>query len=149
RHHAAMLEQEVEDRLRAETDLRKAYDRNEFALAAAGAGIWELDLQGGLVTWSKSAAALFGLTPDRAPLNDADFFALLHPEDVETVRRTFDKAVAERGDFQIEFRTVWADGTLHWQDVRAEVVSEAGRAVRVIGVSIDITDRKTLEQQFR
>src|SRR5262249_20846024 len=54
-----------------------------------------------------------------------------------------------RGEFRLEFRAVWPDGSLHWHDSRAKVLSENGHAVRVLGIGVDITDRKVLEQQFR
>jgi PAS domain S-box-containing protein len=149
RRHLTVLEQEVDDRERVEKALREAQERTEFALIAARTGIWELDLRTGRITWSRSAAALFGLSHEQAPTTASELFALVHPDDAGMLRTTFEKAVEERGEFQLEFRVLWRDGTNHWQDSRARVLSERGEAVRVLGVGIDITERKLLEQQFR
>ena len=149
RRHAEQLEREIEDRRRVEDVLRQAQERTEYALASAQTGIWEMDLVGGGVTWSRSTAALFGLSPSQAPRTSAEFLALLHPDDAEDLRRAMEKATDEHGEFRLEFRSIWPDGSLHWQDSRVKVLSEAGRARRVLGIGIDITERKVLELQFR
>jgi PAS domain S-box-containing protein len=129
--------------------LRDAKERTEFALAAARMGIWEIDLNGGRVTWSDSLAPLFGLTAEQAPTTHGAFFALIHPDDRRAIEDALEKASVERSELSIEFRAIWPDGSLHWNAGRARVLFEGRRPVKLLGVGIDIGGQKQLEEQFR
>src|SRR5439155_22493107 len=94
--------------------LHDAKERTEFALAAAGMGIWEVDLIEGRVTWSDSLAPLFGLTPAQAPTTHGEFFALIHGDDRRAIEDALEKATVERSELSIEFRAIWPDGSLPW-----------------------------------
>ena len=131
------------------TTLRHANERTDFALAAARMGIWEIDLGGGLVTWSASLAPLFGLTPEQAPTTQGQFFALIHPDDRRAIEDALEKASVERSELSVEFRAIWPDGSLHWNAGRARVLFEDGHPVKLLGVGIDIGHQKQLEEQFR
>ena len=130
-------------------DARRTHERTEFAMRSAGVGIWELDLESGRLTWSDSLAPIFGLTPDRAPRSREAFLALVHPADRDGAERGLQKAVADRTGYDIEFRILWPDGSVHWLGTRARIVFDGDRPLRVLGVAIDIDRQKSLEAQFR
>ena len=121
----------------------------EFALAAARMGIWEVELNGGRVTWSDSLAPLFGLTPEQAPKTHGAFFALIHPDDRRAIEEALEKASVEQSDLSIEFRAIWPDGSTHWNAGRARVLFDGDQPVRLLGIAVDIGHQKQLEEQFR
>ena len=129
--------------------LQAAQERTDFALAAAHMGIWEIDLNAGLVTWSDSLAPLFGLTPTQAPKTHGEFFELIHSDDRRAIEDALEKATVERSELSIEFRAIWPDGSLHWIAGRARVLFDDSRPVNLLGVGIDIGHQKQLEEQFR
>jgi PAS domain S-box-containing protein len=129
--------------------LSEARERTEFALAAAGMGIWEVDLTEGHVTWSDSLAPLFGLTPEQAPTTHGEFFERIHPEDRRVIEDSLERVSVDRAELSVEFRAIWPDGTLHWNAGRARVLFDEGRPVRLLGIAIDIGQQKLLEEQFR
>ncbi len=150
RQHVAALEQEVAEHKGMADELRRSKDRTEFALAAAHMGIGETDLDTGSEFWSESRAALFGISSKTFAGTLEAFYELVHPEDRDAMRQEFESAVAGGGhDFVAEFRTIWPDGTTHWIHNRARISRDpAGRPASVLGVALDITERKLLESQF-
>jgi PAS domain S-box-containing protein len=142
--HMAQLEQEVAER-------RRIQDRMDFALAAAHMGIGESDLDTGRVVWSDSNAALFGLAPGSFTGTTEEFYACVHPEDRTALREEF-ATVLRNGtrDLVAEFRTIWPDGSTRWLQTRARIAYHPdGRPFRIVSVSLDVTERKLLEAQFR
>jgi PAS domain S-box-containing protein len=143
RHRSVALEQEVADRRRAEA-------RTQLALRAAQMGVWELDLAADRLDWSDSLAAIFGLLPPQAPTTHDEFVALIHPDDRVAAQEALERAVRERTDIASEFRVVWPDNTVHWIAGRARILTdESGRSTRILGVAMDIGERKSLEEQLR
>jgi PAS domain S-box-containing protein len=143
RHRGAALEHEVADR-------RSAEARTQLALTATQMGVWELDVETGRLHWSDSLAAIFGLSPAQAPTTNDEFTALIHPDDRAAAREGLERSIRQRTDLINEFRTIWPDGTVHWIAGRARVLSdEEGSRTRIIGVGMDIGERKSLEEQLR
>src|SRR5262249_58708046 len=78
------------------------------------------------------------------------FEARIHPEDREFVHRAISRAVDTRSDYDIEFRNVWPDGSVHWMAGKGKVYcDEGGQPLRMMGVGTDVTDRKRAEQELR
>jgi PAS domain S-box-containing protein len=143
RRRSAALEREVAERRRVEA-------RTQLALTASHMGVWELDLTADRLEWSDSMAAIFGLSPAQAPTTRAGFAAVIHPEDRTKAQDSVDRAIREETDIVNEFRTIWPDGTVHWIAGHARLMSDQeGNATRVIGVGMDISERKSLEEQLR
>jgi PAS domain S-box-containing protein len=142
--HVTQLEQEVAERTRTQ-------GRMDFALAAARMGIAETALDTGRVVWHGSTAALFGISPDAFTGTGEAFYELVHPEDRAALREEFARALRDGvRDLVTEFRTIWPDGSTRWLQTRARIAYDPkGRPFSVIDVSLDITDRKLLEAQFR
>ena len=133
-----------------ETALNASEERTNYALEAGRMGVWELDLVTQRVTWSRTMAAMYGLTPEMSPTTTAAFMALIHPDDRGATEEAVKAAVVTGADFDTEFRVVWPDGSIHWNAGRARVLRDAqGRPARVLGVGTDISERKLLEAQFR
>jgi PAS domain S-box-containing protein len=142
--HVSRLEQEVAQRTRIQ-------DRMDFTLGAARMGIGETDLETGRVVWSDTTAALFGISLDSFEGTAEAFYALVHPDDRAALREELATALRNGArDLATEFRTIWPDGSTHWLQTRARIAYDPqGRPDRVVDVSLDVTDRKLLEAQFR
>jgi PAS domain S-box-containing protein len=132
------------------TALRRSEERTNYALGSARMGVWELDMLTDALTWSETMAPVFGLTPEQVPTTARAFFALIHPDDRQAVENGFAKATLEGIDFDVEFRVTWPDGSTRWLSGRGRTERDAdGKAVRALGINADISDRKSLEAQFR
>ena len=127
------------------TERRRLRDaRLHLALEAAGTGSWEWDLVAGTVHRSATAARLLGLEAD--PSGPAT--ARLHPDDRGHIAAARERAITEDGRFDVEYRVPQPDGSLVWVHSRAELVRDAdGRPLRLLGVSLDVTDRHRAEEE--
>ncbi len=132
----------------AERALREADERTKRALAATHTAVWELDLDTGTVTWSANLDALVNRAIDH--LNLEDGLRLVHPSDADRVRTVCTAAMKNRSAFSVEFRVVWPNGTVRWLLSVGRVVDAAeGKPARLIGSTVDVTDRRALEVQLR
>jgi PAS domain S-box-containing protein len=131
--------------------LKQNVDQTRFALAAAQMGIWEIDVAADRVRWSDTLAPVFGLTPDDAPRTTDAFFNLLYPDDRASAREAMTTATERRRtDYSTDFRVRWPDGSIHWLDSRARVLYDPnGGPMHMLGVVIDVTERRALETQLR
>jgi PAS domain S-box-containing protein len=123
--------------------------RLQTALKAGRLGAWELDLATSVLTTSPMCRRIFGRGPDENFTYD-DLIRAIHPDDAarmqDSVRRTIETGV----DYAITYRTVWPDGSVHGAEIRAQLHRDgAGRAVKLVGVSADITERLHAEEQQR
>ena len=127
----------------------RAEERTNYALGAAGIGMWDLDLKTDRVRWSDSMGPVVGVQPDEAPRTAREFFAMIHPDDAALVAAALQKAEDDGTDFQMELRIPSPQGT-RWVAAHARLVRDAaGLAVSWLGVGTNISDRKSLESQFR
>jgi PAS domain S-box-containing protein len=123
----------------------------EQAQEVAHIGSWVAELDGsGRVGWSVESHRIFGV-PLGAFEGTADaFYALVHPDDRETVRAASSAAVANRAPYDIVHRLFRADGTIRWVHEQAKILrDDRGRPIRMIGTVQDITARRQLEDQLR
>jgi PAS domain S-box-containing protein len=90
---------------------------------------------------------MFGFTPSERPDLDR-YMQRLHPEDCDSVRQTFARALDGGGTYQTEYRVVLPEGKTHWIASHGRVeFNHAGKPVVVRSVSLDITDRKQAEKE--
>ena len=127
-------------RKRAFDDVRTSEERLERAATAASCGLWEIDIPSGLIWVAAETRRLYGLTADESP-DWTRFVNLVHPEERDAV--TARVAAVMRGDgiFDQEYRIVRDDGSVRWMRARGRPDGPA----RLLGVSVDVTDRVEAE----
>jgi len=143
------------------TELKQAYlqleereKRFEYAMAAAGEGIWDWDIENNLVTHNTRWCDIFGLGTELSKHPIDIFEQLLHPDDQASVFEALQnvKNSPDNGDFyQHEHRMIRADGQAIWVHDRGNVVERnaQGEATRIVGAVSDITLRKSAELQLK
>ncbi|EYF03666.1 PAS domain-containing hybrid sensor histidine kinase/response regulator [Chondromyces apiculatus] len=132
----------------AEDALRLSDQRLHFALRAGRMGTWELDLVKGELSSSDTCKANYGRAP-ADPFSYADLSASVLDEDRDMWRRKVEAAIATASDLDVEYRALWPDGSVHWVHVRSSCATEAGRVTAMSGVSVNIDERKTIEEELR
>ena len=140
---------EIHDLKLAREELSMLAERQQLAIDAGGVGLWDWEIESDRVSWSERLYELHGLTPGSFTGTLSAFTELVHLEDAERVRATIQKAVS-MGQFEMtEFRVVRPNNEIRWISMRARVMRDAvGRAVRMLGASIDITERKSIEAKL-
>jgi two-component system cell cycle sensor histidine kinase/response regulator CckA len=138
------------ERHRSADALRTAEERMRFALHSAGLGIWDMDYTTGVLRWSEILEAHYGLQPGTFGGTFEAFVERIHPDDRESVIETVEKAMKSGADFSVENRSLWPDGTVRWLSGAGRVQhGEHGEPVRAVGISLDVTERRALEEQFQ
>ena len=125
--------------------LRDSEERMRVAAEAVNLGIWEWDLIKDEIWATNARRALVGW-PASGKIAWNDFMSRLHPDDRDRIRRTVDDAINSGEDFESEYRLILPDGIVRWMSTRGSVhFDEAGKPVRLLGITIDITARKQAE----
>jgi two-component system cell cycle sensor histidine kinase/response regulator CckA len=133
----------------AEAALREMRDRMQFALESIGIGVWESDPSRGRTSWTEVMERLHGLPPGTFGGTAGAATATIHADDRRIVHERVEAAVRDHQDLRLEYRTKWPDGSVHWILTIGRTVRDAnGHAMR-IGVALDITTQKHLEEQVQ
>jgi formate hydrogenlyase transcriptional activator len=136
-------------RARSDKALRESEARLQLTADAAGTGLWVLAAETGRVWASAKTRDLFHFGPEAEP-NYEGFLNAIHPEDREVVHRTIQRALQARSQFQVEYRIVLPGGSLRWISTRGSSRSDpSGEPDCLMGVSLDVTERKQAEEQLR
>ncbi|MFL6631204.1 MAG: ATP-binding protein [Massilia sp.] len=143
---------DVTDQVRTESAAQAWRARLEAILEAGEIGTWVLDLGTGRVHADANVAAMFsvttGLDADGAPLDD--YLRAIHPDDVDAVRASLERALAAREPHQVVHRVRARDGADRTVNARGRVeVDETGTPVRMAGVVFDITRQAAAEADLR
>jgi PAS domain S-box-containing protein len=137
---------DITDRRRAEAALRESEQQMALAADAAELAMWMWDIPRDDVWTTERGRTLFGFAQS-GKINLKRFLDALHPGDRERVRLTVATALSGAGEYESEFRVVSA-GQTRWITARGRTEFDGGKAVRMSGVSLDITLRKQAEERF-
>ncbi len=142
---------DISPRKQTEITLKLLSQRFRLAAAAAAAAVWEWNLQTNDILVDERMFALYGYpTNSSGRLAYEQWASRVHPQDLPEQEATLKQTIATKGQSKREFRIHRTDGTLrHVQAAEIVICDERGVAVRMVGVNIDITERKQAEQQLQ
>ncbi|MCI0458232.1 MAG: ATP-binding protein [Gemmataceae bacterium] len=135
---------------RTEEALRAREEHLRLALEAGGMGTWEWDVPSNRVAWSPALEVIHGLTPGTFAGNFDAVLEDVHPEDRDYFRTTVTRTLQEGLDHRIEYRLLRSGGEVRWVEGRGKLFRDAqGRPRRMVGVCLDVTERKRAEQELK
>jgi PAS domain S-box-containing protein len=138
---------DLTERMDADEARRQSEERLRVALDAGRMGAWEWDVAGGRVHWSDTLQRIHGLVPGTFGGTFDESQADIHPDDRERVLGQIAHSL-EGGAHQLEYRIVPPDGEVRWLEARGELFRDAdGRPSRMLGVCMDVTERKHAEAE--
>ncbi|MBW4442706.1 MAG: PAS domain S-box protein [Plectolyngbya sp. WJT66-NPBG17] len=148
REEAVTFILDLNDRKQAEESLRQSEERLRLALSVGQSGIWDWDIVNNHITWSEQIYQFHGLTPGTFSGKAEDFAELIHPEDRTKVLAAIQQAIEQRSSYETEFRAVQSSGAIRWLSTKGGVIFDSqGYPVRMLGATIDITERKAIEAE--
>ena len=138
-------------RKKVELELRETQRLFDKAQAVGRLGSWVSGPnREDALFWSQETCRIFGVDPQKFDGRVETFFKMVHPEDVEALRKTMSKALAENTPYEVEHRIVRPDGSIRWVLEQADIErDEQGNLARLIGVVQDITETRELEERLR
>jgi PAS domain S-box-containing protein len=144
------VHRDITDRKRSEEALRQSEERLRFAQQAAGIGAFDWNIQTGINTWTPEMEAIYGLPPGSFPGKRDAWEKMVHPDDREALLERLEQSFVTGTPEQAEWRIVRPDGIVRWLAGRWKVFrDDAGEPLRVMGINIDITQRKQLDEALR
>ena len=143
---------DVTARRRAAEALRDNEERLRLAGEAAGVAVWDWDLKSDRITWDRGMFATHGIEP--TPNGEVSFQRwadVVHPEDLPAQKILLNKVIAENGRSQREFRIIRrSDGAIRHIHAAEMIVTDAhGRATRMVGINIDVTEHRHAEHAIQ
>lgn len=145
----AALQQTAEINAKLENADRLKTDQLDVAIAAAGLGLWMLDLKTNTLTSSENMRRAYGWH-SAEPFTFSDMRARVLPEDLVRRDAIVADAIEKHLDFEVDYRIRWPSGEIRWIQMRGRAEYDAdGVATTTLGVKIDITHRKRAEERQR
>ena len=142
--------QDISERKRLEEERNANLMLLQMALDAAQEAVWEWDLETGEARFSPEYYTMLGYLPDEFPSNQQEWLARIHPEDRDKVWHAIQQELSQHQDIYVtEFRMQTKDGRYRWLQGRGKCVAvdAQGKPARLVGINIDIHERKQAELQ--
>jgi PAS domain S-box-containing protein len=140
------IDRDITERKLVETNAQALTERLSLANAVARVGVWDWDVMGNTLIWDSTMFDIYGMSPT-IPMPYEKWAAAVHPEDLPTTEAVLRLAIEKKGQGSAEFRIVLPDRSVKTISAVEKVVLDASGAVsRVIGVNMDITERRLAEE---
>ena len=136
-------------RKRHELSLEESEERLALAVDSAGAGLWTLEFSSGVFWATEGGRAIFGYSPDEI-VNMEQFEASVHPDDWDAVRNAIEHSARTGDPVHVDYRILLPDGGVRWISSRGRPrFNSDGEPERLMGISIDMNERKAREEALR
>ena len=140
------IARDITERKRTQERLRASEERLRLAQKVARIGTFEWNIETGVNIWTPELETMYGLAPGSFGKTEAAFENLVHPNDRGQVLEWVNEALKTGRPNRGEWRVIWPDRSVHWIAGRWQVLmDESGEPSRMLGVNIDITERKNAE----
>lgn len=148
-----LLEQEAELKQIHQTTnerIKKSESSLNKAQQIAKLGSWELDIEKNKLSWSKEMYRIFEKKPKHFKATQSAFYKTIHPEDKETVQKTFNNSLKNNKPYQIIYRLKFDDEKIKYVHEQCETIyDENQKPQKSFGIIQDITDRKKIEEVLK
>ena len=141
---------DVSDRKKMEDALKDSHERWQYALEAAGEGVWDWNVQTGKVHLSRVWKEMIGFADHEFCNEVSEWSNRVHPDDLPRVKANIQAHLDGRTPYAVcDLRLLCKDGNYKYLCARGMVVSRTsdGKPLRFVGTQTDITERKNLENQ--
>ncbi|MBD2206341.1 PAS domain S-box protein [Calothrix sp. FACHB-1219] len=140
---------DISELKQAEINLRKSEERLRLAIESAQIGTWDVNLLTGNAIWSELLFQMLGYEPiATGEATEAMWYSRIHPDDLERVLQEWQESQQEKRLYRTEYRLIRADNQqIAWMTALGSFsYDQNGKAVRSIGVLLEISDRKRRER---
>lgn len=131
-------------------ELRSTVEQLRMVEDAVSAGTWHFDVKSGISYWPPGISKLWGLSPEHHRITLPEFAHRIHADDRGRVQRVIERSLASATPYEVDFRVLWPDGSVHWLSARGAVVCDAsGEPTGIFGIALEVTERIKTEEALR
>ena len=142
-------QEQIAEIKRTQEALERSKENMELAQQYVGIGIWEWDLHTETLAWADQISRLHGVEPGHFDGRYTSWMECIHPEDQQQVHSIITRTMERNGEYEVQYRVVYADKSVHWLETRGRTMMIGAAPVRMLGVAMDITSRKLAEEALR
>lgn len=142
-------QEQIAETKRTQETLERNKESMQLAQQCVGIGIWEWDLETGGLEWCDEIRRLHGFAADTFDGRYESWMQSIHPEDRSQVHESITHALAANSEYEVQYRVMWPDKSIHWLEARGRTIVIGDTPVRVLGVAMDVTARKLAEDALR
>ncbi|MDQ3014838.1 MAG: PAS domain S-box protein [bacterium] len=141
---------DVTSQVRDREQLQENQERLNLAQKAGKIGTFEWMIRENKIIWTPELEALYGMETGTFDGKYKTWVSLIHPDDVSNVEMNIEEALNEKKTYSVNLRVIWADGSIHWLMTKGNIFFDANdEPVRMVGLSMDITEQKRVEDALR
>jgi PAS domain S-box-containing protein len=146
-----VLQWQESERQAAEAELRASRERFELAVEGSQDGLWDWDLTTDKVWFSPRWKEIIGYADHELPNDVQEWIARLHPDEkTRVLEANFAHIHGTTQHYEYEYRLQHKNGSYRWILARGAALRDhTGKAYRMAGSHVDVTDRRQTEQQLR
>ncbi|WP_109488229.1 PAS domain S-box protein [Occallatibacter savannae] len=131
-------------------ELSSTVEQLQMIEDAVGAGTWYFDVKTGISHWPAGISKLWGLAAERHEIRLDEFASRIHADDLGRVQATIQESLESKKSYEVNFRVLWPDGSVHWLAARGAVVcDQSGEATGILGIALEATERVKTEEALR
>ncbi len=142
-------QEQIAETKRTQEALERSKEGMQLAQQCVGIGIWEWDLETGELAWSDESRRLHGAAADTFDGRYESWMESIHPDDRRQVHESITRALESGGEYEIQYRVIFPDKSIHWLEARGRTIVIGKIPVRMLGVAMDVTARKLSEEALR
>jgi two-component system, sensor histidine kinase and response regulator len=140
---------DITKRKESESKLRLLTERLSLATSVAALGVWEWDVANSAMTWDDTMVQIYGFSLKKESPYE-QWRGAVYPEDLPLAEGALKKTMEEKARATVDFRITRPDGTIrHLSAAEGAVLDEEGNVTKIIGVNIDVTNRKKVEEDLQ
>jgi PAS domain S-box-containing protein len=138
---------DITERIEAEKDLAETKERLELSLEASSAGTWELEPDTMNFYLDEFNYKICGIPQNGFDKRYLSFLNIIHPDDRQLVDEHFRKTINHDKEMDIVCRLITPQNKICYVGIRGHVINEPGQAKRLVGIMIDITEKRQTEEE--
>lgn len=141
---------DITEHRRMEERLRESEQRLVLAQKSGRVGIFDWDIASGRHYWTDEMKTIYHLPHDFDGAIE-NWKKMVHPDDLYEMLQKIEEAISlHRQEAEADYRIVYPDGNIRWYTDRGVICYDgSGKPVRMIGTTVDITERKQMEERLR
>ncbi|WP_052049900.1 PAS domain S-box protein [Leptolyngbya sp. KIOST-1] len=142
--------EDITERKQAEATLAHREEQLRLTFEFTHIGTWDWDVGQNRVAWNDNHFKLLGLEASTTEDTYQRWRCAVHPDDLERVEQALQTALHQHTDYEAEYRVILGDGTVRWLLGKGRGLYDSDQnPVRMLGVIIDISDRKESQEKLR